>query len=210
MASQLRRQEVSAYIRKLKYKPGRKPDTEPYFQQLLEAQKTARNPPRKRKSSQKHQKRKRARTIQSHRVPRCTSPSHFNCPKDELESFGPPHDKQTPFKRQLDGVLRAVSEMFYRRRPVEQQSKYVIYNEYPDAYKSLELIKSPIRKPNVLENWTLREIALFECGICEQGKDFYQIAKIIQTKTTKDCVEFYYHWKRSSHYHMFKAHGRPG
>jgi hypothetical protein len=31
----------------------------------------------------------------------------------------------------------------------------------------------------------------------------------IETKTTNEVVEFYYHWKLSGHYQMFKYHGRP-
>jgi len=31
----------------------------------------------------------------------------------------------------------------------------------------------------------------------------------IETKSTKEVIEFYYHWKHSGHYKMFKYHGRP-
>merc|ERR1719273_1035874 len=41
-----------------------------------------------------------------------------------------------------------------------------------------------------------------------KGKRFYQISKIIGTKNTKQCVEFYYYWKQSSHYKIWKALGR--
>ena len=53
-----------------------------------------------------------------------------------------------------------------------------------------------------------REIALFESGICSFGKDFYNISKLIPTKSTGDCVEFYYLWKKSSHYQQWKEFGK--
>ena len=36
-------------------------------------------------------------------------------------------------------------------------------------------------------------------------KDFHVISKIVRTKTTNQCVEFYYEWKKSAHYQMWKV-----
>eukprot|EP01084_Bolivina_argentea_P237228 398752_1 len=44
--------------------------------------------------------------------------------------------------------------------------------------------------------------------MCCKGKQFHEISKIIKTKNTKQCVEFYYFWKQSSHYAVWKALGR--
>merc|ERR1712048_745250 len=126
---------------------------------------------------------------------------------DELNKYGQEFIQKIPFKRNIDSVLKAVADLYYTKRHVD--NGHVIHKGYADSYKTLDLIKSPIRKPSVLDNWTMREIALFECGICYQGKDFYQISKLIETKTCNECVEFYYHWKHSGHYQMFKYHGRP-
>ena len=35
--------------------------------------------------------------------------------------------------------------------------------------------------------------------------DFGTISRIIRTKSTKDVIEFYYFWKHSSHYHIWKT-----
>jgi hypothetical protein len=31
----------------------------------------------------------------------------------------------------------------------------------------------------------------------------------IKTKSVNECVDFYYVWKKSSHYAMWKEHGKP-
>ena len=75
-------------------------------------------------------------------------------------------------------------------------------------YSTINLILSPLRKRSPLDEWNPREIALFESGMCSKGKQFYEISKIIGSKNTKQCVEFYYYWKQSSHYAVWKALGR--
>lgn len=51
------------------------------------------------------------------------------------------------------------------------------------------------------DRWSPHEIAVFESAICCYGKNFGAISKILcspacgSRKSTKDCVEFYYHWK---------------
>lgn len=59
--------------------------------------------------------------------------------------------------------------------------------------------------PRLADSWTPREIALFEAGMLNLTKDFHVIQKIVRTKTTNQCVEFYYEWKKSAHYQMWKA-----
>ncbi len=49
------------------------------------------------------------------------------------------------------------------------------------------------------EAWTLKEIALFEAGMCNFGKDFHNVQKVVRTKTTNEIVDFYYQWKKSAH-----------
>jgi hypothetical protein len=67
------------------------------------------------------------------------------------------------------------------------------------------MLLSPLRKYSPLDEWSPREIALFEAGICKLGKDFYRISKIIQTKKTSQVVEFYYCcFKPSVHYKLWK------
>jgi hypothetical protein len=69
---------------------------------------------------------------------------------------------------------------------------------YRVQYPTLDLWLSPLRKPHVLDNWCPREIALFEAGICAVGKDFHAIARLLQTKSCKECVDFYYVSSRHS------------
>merc|ERR1719295_1915807 len=75
-------------------------------------------------------------------------------------------------------------------------------------YSTINLILSPLRKRSPIDEWNPREVALFESAMCCKGKQFYEISKIIGTKNTKQCVEFYYHWKQSSNYAVWKALGR--
>jgi len=75
-------------------------------------------------------------------------------------------------------------------------------------YSTVNLILSPLRKRSPIDEWNPREVALFESAMCFKGKRFYEISKMIGTKNTKQCVEFYYHWKQSSNYAVWKALGR--
>lgn len=51
-------------------------------------------------------------------------------------------------------------------------------------------------------------MAVFEAAICVYGKEFYYISRAVKTKSTQECIEFYYSWKFSSHYYAWKAHYR--
>lgn len=37
----------------------------------------------------------------------------------------------------------------------------------------------------------------------------YLLPLQVETKTTTECVDFYYTWKKSSHYMMWKEYGKP-
>ena len=68
------------------------------------------------------------------------------------------------------------------------------------------MLQNPARKGHVWDHWTPYEIALFESAICIYGKDFWKIQNVIKTKTTKETIAFYYVWKKSSHYTIWKRH----
>jgi hypothetical protein len=77
--------------------------------------------------------------------------------------------------------------------------------KYPmELISSLGFLKSPLRRPTVIERWSPYEISLFEAGIGHYGKEFYDISKLIQTKSTKEVIDFYYVWKKTSHYLVWK------
>jgi hypothetical protein len=77
---------------------------------------------------------------------------------------------------------------------------------YPLEHMSaLGFLKSAVRRPTVIERWAPYEIAVFEAALAEYGKDFYRVQKEIgASKTTKDVIEFYYIWKKTTHYSKWK------
>lgn len=78
-----------------------------------------------------------------------------------------------------------------------------------DVVSALQYIKSPMRRPTVVERWSPLEIATFEASIAEHGKEFHVLQKDIKTKTTKEVVEFYYIWKKTAHYRRWKQQYVP-
>jgi hypothetical protein len=82
---------------------------------------------------------------------------------------------------------------------------------YPLHHLSaLGFIKSPIRCPMVIERWSPYEIAVFEASLAEYGKDFFRVQKEIGgSKSTAEIVEFYYIWKKTSHYAKWKKEYIP-
>ena len=56
----------------------------------------------------------------------------------------------------------------------------------------------------VLEKWSPYEVAVFEAAIMEYGKEFHQVQKAVGTKTTREVIDFYYIWKKTSHYQKWK------
>lgn len=46
--------------------------------------------------------------------------------------------------------------------------------------------------------WSFNEVLMFERLIMLHGKNFYLISKDLETKSVKECVQFYYIWKKST------------
>ena len=69
---------------------------------------------------------------------------------------------------------------------------------------SLGVLLLPINRANVVDRWSVHEIATFEAAICIYGKEFHKISRVLDTKSTKEIVEFYYSWKKTSHYKAWK------
>ena len=77
--------------------------------------------------------------------------------------------------------------------------------QYPlETLSALAYLESPLRRPSVIETWAPYEVAVFEGAIALHGKDFYEIHKHIGTKSTKEVIDFYYVWKKTSHYNAWK------
>ncbi|XP_043278000.1 uncharacterized protein [Venturia canescens] len=62
------------------------------------------------------------------------------------------------------------------------------------------------------DRWTSNEMDIFYQGLLEHNKDFVAISRDVGTKTSKQCVQFYYLWKRlcPDEYKRLRArHGKP-
>jgi len=74
---------------------------------------------------------------------------------------------------------------------------------------ALGLLTSPVRRPTVVERWNPYEICVFEASMALYGKDFHEVARTVGTKTCKEVVEFYYVWKKTEHYKVWKREYTP-
>ncbi len=79
--------------------------------------------------------------------------------------------------------------------------------QYPiEQVTTLGYLKSPLRRPHsIVERWNPYEISLFEGALALYGKSFHTIRKVIGTKSTKETIEFYYVWKKTSHGRRWKS-----
>ena len=82
--------------------------------------------------------------------------------------------------------------------------------EYPlEGISALGYLKSPLRRPSIIEKWSPYEIAMFEAALLHHGKDFHAVSKVVETKSTKEVIDFYYIWKKTSHYKKWKKQYVP-
>jgi hypothetical protein len=59
--------------------------------------------------------------------------------------------------------------------------------------------------------WSEEECGEFEEGLRVSGKDFFQLRKMVPSRSVKELVEFYYIWKKSKRYEDFIIqHGKIG
>ena len=68
----------------------------------------------------------------------------------------------------------------------------------------LGVVNSPLRKVTVIEKWSPFEISKFEGSMSVFGKQFHVASKIVKSKTTRECIEFYYVWKKTDNYKIWK------
>jgi len=72
--------------------------------------------------------------------------------------------------------------------------------QYPiEQVTALGYLTSELRRPTVIEKWNPYEISIFEAALAIHGKVFHTISKFVKTKNTKEVIEFYYVWKKTSH-----------
>ncbi|XP_049877964.1 uncharacterized protein LOC126375150 isoform X2 [Pectinophora gossypiella] len=61
---------------------------------------------------------------------------------------------------------------------------------------TLRLMSRPAAPSQHESRWTPEEVEAFLAGLGHYDKDFYRIAQLIRTKDSKQCIQFYYFWKK--------------
>ncbi|CEG40039.1 hypothetical protein PHYSODRAFT_310883 [Plasmopara halstedii] len=97
-------------------------------------------------------------------------------------------------------ATRALYELqFQMKRPLAilkmKPNLYALKNL--STFDALPALLSPLRAPQILDDWTGLEIGLFEEAYERFGKDFYAIAALLPQKSLKDTIAFYYIWKKN-------------
>ena len=74
------------------------------------------------------------------------------------------------------------------------------------SYDLVEQLVSPVRFSQVFEHWSPLQVAVFEAGICQFGRQWSLLAQVTPGKDRNEVISFYYLWKQSSHYRVWKVH----
>ena len=140
---------------------------------------------------------------------RCTSPSHFLTTPLALTPYGPDAHIDLPLRARMDSWLGGCVGLFFSARAsVVGDDGGKMWEEVgrdKPCYSTVERLLSPLRRRRVLEQWSVREVAVFEVGMCQRPKDFAAISRLIGSKSTNEVVHFYYSaWKQSQHYRTWK------
>ncbi|RVE54322.1 hypothetical protein evm_001149 [Chilo suppressalis] len=61
---------------------------------------------------------------------------------------------------------------------------------------TLRLMSRPSAPEPHEPRWTPDEVEAFLAGLGHYDKDFYRIAQLVRTKDSKQCIQFYYFWKK--------------
>lgn len=142
--------------------------------------------------------------------PRGSSPVHYRIDSDELEKYGPAHLRGIPLRKEVDAVTRASAALFDAGRGPKSNNSILsaARSSRNDRYSTIELLLSPVRKRQPAEEWSPREIVLFELGVCEYGEDFSRVAEMLPEKRISDVVRFYYDvWRQSANYNAWACAG---
>lgn len=101
--------------------------------------------------------------------------------------------------RQYLHAARALYDMqFQMKRPaaiLKMKPNFYGFKSRP-TFDALTALMSPLRAPQILDDWSGLEISLFEEAFERSGKDFYAIGKQLPKKKLKDIIAFYYIWKK--------------
>ena len=133
----------------------------------------------------------------------------FKKTKAGEDILGPTIKKETRIKNAFEALLDYVREVYFTNDHSLNETNSI--NNTPaqsndDSFKftSLDLLINPLRKSFPWETWSPYEIALFNCRICKFNTNFDLYLNIITTKTKEEVIDFYYTWKSSKYYKMWK------
>jgi hypothetical protein len=107
-------------------------------------------------------------------------------------------------KASFDNYLDLVHETYFANdKPEEDAAEAGKFSNF--KFTSLDLLINPLRNKFVFETWSPYEIGLFECCVCKFGKIFDLYGQVIKTKTKDEILGFYYYWKQSKYYKIWKS-----
>mmetsp|Transcript_2913 Transcript_2913/g.3944 ORF Transcript_2913/g.3944 Transcript_2913/m.3944 type:complete len:285 (-) Transcript_2913:359-1213(-) len=163
----------------------------------------------------------RSRSRRSMNIDRPSSPSLFGKESNlELLSENISGQKRKNPCSDLNNMLSAVRNRFYVKNykydsplslmkssivvPTGEKNNKTQHFRAVQRHSTLGSLVSPIAQDRIEDNWSPKEISLFESGICTYGKHFHVIKRLLKNKTTKEVVQFYYVWKKSDNYAIWK------
>ena len=134
----------------------------------------------------------------------------FKKNKNGDDILGPTNKKEKRIKNAFEALLDYVREVYFTNNYPENEANNSINSEKDNDFKftTLDLLIKPLRKNFTWETWSPYEIALFNCCICKFGTNFKLYLKIIKTKTIEEIIDFYYTWKSSKYYKIWKNQKR--
>ena len=139
----------------------------------------------------------------------------FKKTKNGEDILGPTIKKETKIKNAFEALLDYVREVYFTNDHSLNEPNLLNNNSngssshnntIDDTFKftSLDLLINPLRKTFPWETWSPYEIALFNCCICKFNTNFDLYLNIITTKTKEEVIDFYYTWKSSKYYKLWK------
>eukprot|EP00978_Attheya_sp_CCMP212_P004666 scaffold10192_cov36-Attheya_sp.AAC.2 len=118
--------------------------------------------------------------------------------------------RKRPGHQKVEDYISTVGNIMYPGTYLGPYGMNFEQGRYPvERVTTLAWLMASPRPRSVLENWNPREIATFEAALSMYGKVFHKVQKCIGTKSTKEIVEFYYVWKKTSHYQQWKEQYEP-
>jgi len=124
---------------------------------------------------------------------------------NESKTQGPIAEMKWRAHRAAEDYVNLVANMIYPSTYLNPFGYNYEQGQYPvERPCTLGILMSPLRRPTVIERWSPFEIASFEAAISLYGKVFHLVQQVVKTKTTKEVIEFYYIWKKTSHYKRWK------